>query len=261
MNTTPTRRHMLMTGLATGLTTSTPALAVDRPVADKSDHQFSSKFHCDNTSVAVSDIVNRISVVEDFTADASCKTLPDSFEGPYFNCVAPSGKTIAEGLPGTPLTVALRIHDHSCARLPGAVVDIWACDANGRYSGYSADPDVIVRPSGHVTPDLESRFCRGVFATDADGIAEFETVYPGFYAGRAVHIHFKVHQGNRQFLTNQAHLPEDINAKIMATAPYNGPRLITRRPNDDESRLRIPTMRVIEKAGRLLATITVNLPT
>ena len=59
---------------------------------------------------------------------------------------------------------------------------------------------------------------------DKDGIAEFNSIYPGYYIERATHIHFKAHIGNRSFLTNQAYLPEEINEAIYRLAPYNAPK-------------------------------------
>ncbi len=59
---------------------------------------------------------------------------------------------------------------------------------------------------------------------DPNGIAEFRNIYPEYYLERAIHIHFKVHVGNRAFLTNQALLPEPDNTAVMAMAPYNMPR-------------------------------------
>ena len=70
--------------------------------------------------------------------------------------------------------------------------------------------------------------------TDADGIAEFDTIYPGYYHGRPMHLHFKVHVGNKAFLTSQALFPEEWNARIMAMAPYNEPRSSTRPLNGSD---------------------------
>jgi protocatechuate 3,4-dioxygenase beta subunit len=73
-----------------------------------------------------------------------------------------------------------KVSSAGCAILPGAMIDIWHCDANGKYSDESANNTV------------GQKFLRGYQVTDAKGTASFLTVYPGWYQGRAVHIHFKI---------------------------------------------------------------------
>jgi protocatechuate 3,4-dioxygenase beta subunit len=107
----------------------------------------------------------------------------------------------------------------TCLPLPNTAVDIWQCDALGVYSGYVA---------GGSTPD--TTFLRGVQLTDSAGVAEFTTVYPGWYVGRALHIHLKTHaggtvsngtyHGGHVSHTGQLYFPETYNTKIAALAPY-----------------------------------------
>src|SRR5207244_2699335 len=87
--------------------------------------------------------------------------------------------------PGAPLRLALRVSRltaGSCAPLPGAMVDVWHCDALGAYSDVSD-------PGGST---VGKKFLRGYQVTDAEGLVRFTTIYPGAYPGRAVHIHFKI---------------------------------------------------------------------
>jgi hypothetical protein len=72
------------------------------------------------------------------------------------------------------------------------------------YSGHNMAIDEPVKSEKHTPPVNGERHCRGALRTDADGIAEFRSIYPGYYVERAIHIHFKVHIGERAFLTNQA---------------------------------------------------------
>src|SRR3989440_6690446 len=111
----------------------------------------------------------------------SCVLAPEQTEGPYYIANEKLRRNITEGRPGTPLTLRLRVVDAStCKPIKNAAVDVWHCDALGAYSGFGAG-------SGNRT------FMRGVQRTDANGFATFQTVYPGWYQGRTVHIHVKVH--------------------------------------------------------------------
>ena len=85
----------------------------------------------------------------------------------------------------------------TCRPIAGAAVDVWHCDAGGVYSGFG-------HGSGNRT------FMRGIQRTNAKGIATFRTVYPGWYMGRTVHIHVKVHLGGRVVHTGQLYFPDAL---------------------------------------------------
>ncbi|SMX37121.1 dioxygenase family protein [Octadecabacter ascidiaceicola] len=257
---TITRRVLIAMGCSSF---ATSVLAVDRPQVDGGGGWFSGLFgsdniSCNNAGVPVSPVAERIAQPGDFTKAAACEMTEDSFEGPYFMCVDHTGKDITGGRDGAPLTVALKVQDASCKPLPNATVDIWACDGRGHYSGYTASPDLEATTGNHVTPQTDERFCRGVFATDADGIAEFDTIYPGYYAGRAIHIHFKLHIDDKAYITNQALMPEDINARILQMPPYNEPRGTTRITNAQEAGGDFAIFDIVERKGQLLATLTLT---
>ena len=120
--------------------------------------------------------------------------------------------------------------------------------------------DEAIKGASHTPPVNGERHCRGALRTDADGIAEFRSIYPGYYVERAIHIHFKVHVGSRAFLTNQALLPEPDNAAVMALAPYNGPRRGKRITNAQEASWALPTMKIIERQQTRLAVLDLALP-
>lgn len=155
----------------------------------------------------------------------------------------------------------MRLLDTDCQPISGGVVDIWGCNATGHYSGYGSDPDE--RPPmvkailfGHIEPDLSTRFCRGALVTASDGIAEFDTIYPGFYYGVPIHIHMKAHVNGKNLLTTQANFPEEINQRIMQTPPYDNPRPISRSTKSTG----FPIMRVLERGPRMLATLDLIVP-
>src|SRR6186997_1219303 len=125
-----------------------------------------------------------------------CFLTPQSIEGPYYLDPQLVRAQIAEGRTGVPLRVDLRVIDGTtCAPSVGARVDLWHADAQGIYSGYEGQGD---------KQDLSTvgqKFLRGTQFTDGKGAASFQTIYPGWYAGRATHIHFKVLIDERSVLT------------------------------------------------------------
>ena len=144
---------------------------------------------------------------------AACVATPAQAEGPFFLDTRieradlrgdPTGG--APPRAGLPLSLDLgvrRIDGGGCAPLPGAIVDLWHCDAAGVYSGTRGG----------------ERFLRGYQKTDADGRVRFVTIYPGWYAGRAVHIHVKVRSGARE-LTSQFYFDDALTDRVFARAPY-----------------------------------------
>jgi len=156
------------------------------------------------------------------TTGGSCVVRPQLTEGPYYVDEMlnrsdirsdPSDGTVR---PGVPLRLSFRVSQASdCAALAGALVDVWHCDALGVYSD--------VQDMGFNT--VGSKFLRGYQLTDASGQAHFTTVYPGWYSGRAVHIHFKIRNGPgaaRGFeFTSQLFFDEAVTDAVHAQAPYN----------------------------------------
>jgi protocatechuate 3,4-dioxygenase beta subunit len=117
---------------------------------------------------------------------AACTLTAEQEEGPYYLDLEKIRKNITEGKAGLRLDLHLTIVDStSCEPIEGVAVDIWHCDAVGVYSGFSAEGT-----SGKT-------YLRGVRLTDADGLASFRTIYPGWYRGRATHIHLKAHVGGK----------------------------------------------------------------
>ncbi len=225
----------------------------DRKVAGQAF--WSGNLSCDNAAVPVSDRSARLATVTDFDASERCSMLKNSVEGPFYFCTNPGSADIAKGKPGVALTVALRAIDAAtCQPIANAVIDIWHCDASGLYSGHDLAVDEAITSTKHTPPTNGDRSCRGALRTDQDGIAEFRSIYPGYYIERAIHIHFKVHVGNRAFLTNQAHLPEVDNAAVMAMAPYSVPRRSKRIANAQED-WGLPTMKVVERRQVRLAVL------
>ncbi|MFB7134894.1 intradiol ring-cleavage dioxygenase [Streptomyces sp. NPDC056237] len=147
----------------------------------------------------------------------------ESTEGPYYIDADKIRKDITEDKEGIPLTLRLKVIDSdTCKPVAHAAVDIWHCDALGVYSGYEAmssggpggpggpgdggtpptDAPTGPPPSGgpgggHSEPTDDERYLRGTQLTDKHGYVEFKTIFPGWYQGRCVHIHTKVHVGGK----------------------------------------------------------------
>jgi protocatechuate 3,4-dioxygenase beta subunit len=151
----------------------------------------------------------------------SCVLTPEQTEGPYYIAREKVRRTITEGRSGTPLTLRAKVVDAStCKPIKGASVDVWHCDAGGTYSGFGGG-------AGNRT------FLRGIQRTDARGLAIFKTIYPGWYPGRTVHIHVKVHLGGNVIHTGQLYFPDRVTNAVYRKKPYsNRPSRDTRNASD-----------------------------
>jgi protocatechuate 3,4-dioxygenase beta subunit len=157
-----------------------------------------------------------------------CIVRPEQMEGPYFVDERlnrsdirsdPSDGTVKEG---RLLQLGLRVYEiraeirgNDCRPLPGAMVDIWHCDARGIYS------DVKDRSFF----DTRGRkFLRGYQITDEAGVVRFLTIYPGWYPGRAVHVHFKIRTNPESregyAFTSQIYFDDALTDRIHARPPY-----------------------------------------
>jgi protocatechuate 3,4-dioxygenase beta subunit len=145
-----------------------------------------------------------------------CILTPEAVQGPFYFDPKLVRADIAEGRPGAPLALTLRVASvKDCARLKGARVDLWHADGHGMYSGYRGQGDDGISTRGE-------SFLRGTQFTDADGQVRFATIYPGWYPGRTPHIHFKVLLDAASLVTGQLYFPDDLSARIYAgVAPYN----------------------------------------
>lgn len=137
-----------------------------------------------------------------------CRLTPELTEGPFYFDPRLDRADVTEGRPGVPVDLVLQVVDPACAPLAGARVDIWQCDALGVYSGTSASRGTT--------------FMRGIRMSDAEGVARFRTIYPGWYRGRAPHVHFKAALEDGRVLTSQFFLPDDLSARVYALPPYAG---------------------------------------
>jgi protocatechuate 3,4-dioxygenase beta subunit len=156
-------------------------------------------------------------------ATAACVLQPEVTEGPYYLDLNKVRADITEGRPGAALDLRLTVVDASgCTPIKDAAVDIWHCDAGGVYSGFGqASTGGGPGAGGTTRATTDARtFLRGVQLTDADGLASFRTIYPGWYRGRAVHIHLKVHIGGNVVHTGQLFFDDDLSDTVFERSPY-----------------------------------------
>lgn len=139
---------------------------------------------------------------------AGCWLTPATTEGPYYLNANLVRVDITEGRPGIALRMNINVIDSQCNPIPNVLVDAWHCDINGDYSGYNAF--------------VGQTFMRGTQITDTSGTVFFDTVYPGWYPGRATHIHFKVRLNSFTYVTSQFCFPDTLNNTIYSTPLYSG---------------------------------------
>lgn len=153
----------------------------------------------------------------------ACVVRPELTEGPYFvdgqlNRTDirsdPATGVVSDGIP---LALTFRVTEitDACVPLAGAMVDVWHCDVNGVYSG--------VQDPGFSTAGQQ--FLRGYQVTGENGIAQFTTIYPGWYPGRTVHVHFKIRSAapaNQTYeFTSQLFFDDAFTDQVYQLPPYN----------------------------------------
>ena len=142
-----------------------------------------------------------------FDGAATCRQTAEQAEGPFYFDVERVRSDIREDRDGVPLRLGIRVRDaDGCVPVADAVVDLWHCDAAGGYSGFEGEE--------------AATYLRGAQVTDAEGVAEFTTIFPGGYSGRTAHIHAKIHLDNRTVLTTQVYVPDDASAEVHGSPPY-----------------------------------------
>jgi len=148
------------------------------------------------------------------TTSSSCAVSPEETAGPYPDHTGMFGNSafyrqdITEGKSGLPLTLALSVVNvrNACAPVANAVVEVWQCDATGNYSEYGNS--------------IGQTFLRGLQTTDSNGLVTFRTIYPGWYMGRATHVHVEVFVNGATVKTTQIAFPETVSSAVYRTGVY-----------------------------------------
>ena len=142
------------------------------------------------------------------STNAACAVTPSETAGPYPSLVDLYRSDIREGKTGTQLTLTVKVVNVNagCAAVAGADVEIWHCDSGGNYSEYGTQ--------------TTQNYLRGIQTTKSSGEATFTTIYPGWYQGRATHIHLEVTMNGRSVKATQIAFPEAINNTVHANGAY-----------------------------------------
>lgn len=173
-------------------------------------------------------------------AAGACTLTPEMTSGPYYIDAMAIRRDITEDRQGFPLDLTFTVIDSStCEPLAAAAVDIWHCDANGEYSGWNGNTLAETFANGRNT----KTYLRGIQLTDTDGRARFRTIYPGWYEGRAIHVHLEVHTGGRAGTTyqgghvnhiGQVFFDDGLSDELMKRGPY-ATHTGTRTRNDQDT--------------------------
>lgn len=152
---------------------------------------------------------------------AACAVTPAETEGPYWIderldrsdiTVDPTDGSVTPGVPLT-LNITVLRADANCAPVAGVQVDVWHCDAGGLYSDEAANNTV------------GKKFLRGYQITDASGAVRFSTIYPGWYSGRTIHIHFRIRSFSGATTTSnfasQLFFDDTVSNQVLTQSPYN----------------------------------------
>jgi len=142
------------------------------------------------------------------STNAACAVTPTETAGPYPSRGDFFRSDIREGKQGTLLTLTIKVVNvnGACAAVPSADVEIWHCDVAGDYSQYGSQ--------------TAATFLRGIQTTNASGEVTFVTIYPGWYQGRATHIHAEVTINGRSVKVTQMAFPESINNTVHTSGVY-----------------------------------------
>lgn len=204
-----------------------------------------------NTSVVITTEAPYYDVIQNDT----CILVPEVTAGPY---VWPRSQTLRQDMSedqlGVPLYLDIGVLDtNTCEPLEGVLVDLWHCNSTGSYSSFDAyNPntpfeELLAQLNKTIGPDLDlhsgnSTWLRGMWPTDANGMMEMKTIFPGFYVERTIHIHAQVHTNwvigkngtvvsDNTISTGQLFFAEDLSQQIMALAPYSQHTEINRTTN------------------------------
>lgn len=157
-------------------------------------------------------------------AEDTCALTCQLTLGPCYAPTAPVRRDVSEGIAGVPVRLALRVveADSTCTPVVGAELEIWHCNIEGLYSGNDVNQGNFC--TGGDAAAQAAYFARGRAITDDDGVAYFDTTFPGWYSSRAVHIHFLVRraayvggvQDTNASVVSQLFFPETLTAEIFA---------------------------------------------
>ncbi len=147
----------------------------------------------------------------------SCALICETTAGPCTTAVKLERKDVSEGFAGLPVRLSLLVVDaDTCAPVSGATVEIWHTQRTGVYSGVTPNPPACYLDDPEAATFM---YFRGTQIAGADGRVDFDTCFPGWYSGRAIHIHFQVIRDDKVYATSQLFFADELNAEIFGSHP------------------------------------------
>ncbi|KAI8805908.1 Intradiol ring-cleavage dioxygenase [Cladochytrium replicatum] len=180
--------------------------------------------------------------------NTTCVLNPEVTEGPYWIAGELVRQDITDNEPGIPLTLDLGLMDvTTCTPISGAYVELTHRNSPilGFYSGYTLSS--LGSPSGSHSPLTDNKnFFRGAHKTNANGLVEFKTKFPGYYTGRTTHVHLKVTlnptvnengtiTGGKTVHIGQMFFNAAIKSEVFALSPYFTGRSDAETTNEADS--------------------------
>ncbi|ETS82067.1 hypothetical protein PFICI_07069 [Pestalotiopsis fici W106-1] len=165
-----------------------------------------------------------------FAGNASCVLTPEVTQGPYYVGGEYIRRDLREDQEGVDTVIDYQVIDvDTCEPVPNVYLEMWHCNSTGVYSG------IVASGNGDSSDEtnIDKTWLRGIQKTDTDGVAQFETIFPGHYTSRATHIHLMVHQNATQYCNGtlgndvvashvgQAFFDQDLISAVELTAPYS----------------------------------------
>ncbi|OHF04280.1 hypothetical protein CORC01_00619 [Colletotrichum orchidophilum] len=165
-----------------------------------------------------------------FSGNNSCVLTPEVTQGPYYVSGEYVRRNIIEEQEGVDIVLDYQVIDvDTCEPVPNVYLEMWHCNSTGVYSG------IIASGNGDSSDEtkIDKTWLRGIQTTDSDGVAQFESIFPGHYTSRATHIHVMVHRNATLYSNNtlgnviiashvgQAFFDQELISAVEAIAPYN----------------------------------------
>ncbi|GKT56079.1 intradiol ring-cleavage dioxygenase-like protein [Colletotrichum tofieldiae] len=165
-----------------------------------------------------------------FSGNNSCVLTPEVTQGPYYVSGEYVRRNIIEEQEGVDIVLDYQVIDvETCEPVPNVYLEMWHCNSTGVYSG------IVASGNGDSSDEsnIDKTWLRGIQPTDEDGVAQFESIFPGHYTSRATHIHLMVHTNATLYANStlgneitashvgQTFFDQDLISAVEAFAPYN----------------------------------------
>jgi protocatechuate 3,4-dioxygenase beta subunit len=148
--------------------------------------------------------------------DKMCRVYPTQTIGPCYTEKPMMRADISDGHDGLPMRLSFLVVKAGCTPVSNATLDIWHSGSDGIYSAYATG--TVCNPGKDDTRSM--MYCRGIQTTDENGRSDFSTVFPGWYKGRTIHVHFTVRVNGTEEVTSQLYFEDALTDDILAQGFY-----------------------------------------